>query len=245
MAYIEKKYKAKIAEIFEDLIEVDKAILTQFHKKSISCVDDIAKLCAQCNRRINKILKQYYPEIKELDDKLKIKASLKFYYELIDILTDFVKNVEQFQKMDEKYYDVVIKFIEEKEKLISGKFANISAQELTAFYDKKTRNDLEKILAEKIQRKEREYFAIGPLEQEIRKIGYMSGAKFISIIKPQKSHKILLDSVESVITYSKGIEDDQLEDVEMAIKDYLESKEFKVIIRAGSILTNAKLLPDN
>lgn len=245
MAYIEKKYKTKIAEIFEDLIELDKEILVQFNKKSIVCVDDIAKLCAQCNRMINKILKQYYPEIKELDDKLKIKASLKFYYELIDILTDFVKNVEQFQKIDEKYYEVVIKFIEAKEKLISGKFANISAQELTAFYDKKTRDTLEKILAEKIERKEREYFAIGPLEQELRKMGHISGAKFISITKPQKNQKILLDHVESVINYSEGIDNKQVEKVGEAIKNYLESKKFKVLIQEGLILTDAKLFPDN
>lgn len=244
MAYIEKKYKRKIAEIFEGLIELDNEVLSQFNKKSISCVDDIAKLCAQCNRKINQILKQYYPEIKNLDDKLKIKASLKFYFELIDKLTDFVKNVEQFLKMDDKYYDNLIKFLEEKENLISGKFADISAQELTAFYDKKTRDNLEKILAEKLERKEREYFVIGPLEQEIRKIGKISGAKLISITRPERGHKIILNNVESVISYSEGLLDEQIEKIGNAIKNYLESKKFDALIQKGSILTNARLLPD-
>ena len=245
MAYIEKKYKGKIAEIFEKLKKLDTEVLEQLNKKSVSCVDEIAKLCAYCNRNINLILKQYYPDIKELDDKLKIKSLLKFYFELIDKLTDFVKNVEQFHKIDEKYYETLIKFIENKEKLISGKFSKISAQELTAFYDKATRDYLEKLVAEKFERREREYFAIGPLEQELKKIGQLAGAKFISILKPQQNHKILLETVESVIDYSKGIQNKQIEKIGDSIKSFLESKKYKVVVHGGSILTDAKLLPDN
>jgi len=245
MAYIEKKYKAKITEIFENLTKLDTEVLEQLNKKSISIVDEIAKLCAHCNRNINLILKQYYPEIKELDDKLKIKSSLKFYFELIDKLTDFVKNIEQFHKIDDKYYDTLIKFIEDKEKLISGKFSRISAQELTAFYDKATRDFLEKIVAEKFEKREREYFAIGPLEPELKKVGKLAGAKFISILKPQQNHKVLLETVESIIDYSKGIQNKQIEKVGEVIKNFLESKKYKVVVHGGLVLTDAKFLPDN
>ncbi|MFX0031991.1 MAG: hypothetical protein ACFE8E_00505 [Candidatus Hodarchaeota archaeon] len=245
MAYIEKKYKEKIAEIFENLKKLDTEVLEQLNKKSISCVDEIAKLCAQCNRNINQILKQYYPEIKELNDKLKIKSSLKFYFELIDKLTDYVKNVEQYHKIDEKYYETLIKFIEDKEDLISGKFSKISAQELTAFYDKVTRDYLEKTIAEKFEKREREYFSIGPLEQEIKKIGQIAGAKFVFILKPQQDHKTVLETVESVIDYSKGIQNIQIEKIGEAIKSFLESKKYKVVVYGGLVLTDAILLPDN
>ena len=76
--------------------------------------DQIARICAECNKKINLILKKYYPEIKELNDKLTIKTHLKFYYDLIDKLTDFIRNVEQFNKIDDKYYETLIEFINNK-----------------------------------------------------------------------------------------------------------------------------------
>ena len=245
MSYIEKKYRAKITEIFEDLSKLDNDVLEQVRKKSISSVDMIAKLCAACNKQINEILKKYYPEIKEINDKLQIKSELKFYFDLIDYLTDFVKNVETFQKLDERYYDNLIQFIQEKDKLISGKYKRICSQELTAFYDKRTRDNLEKILAEKIEQKNREFFAIGPLEQELKKIGQIAGAKSISIITPRESDKYLLKTVKSVIEYSHGIDEAEAERVGREIKNFLESKKFKALIHAGFILTDAKLLLDN
>ncbi|MFX1588067.1 MAG: hypothetical protein ACFFC1_07930 [Promethearchaeota archaeon] len=245
MSYIEKKYRAKITEIFESLSNLDKDVLKQLDKRTISNVDKIAKLCAACNKQINEILKKYYPEIKEIRDKLQIKSELKFYFDLIDYLTDFVKNVETFQKLDEMYYDNLIKFIKEKDTLISGKYKQICSQELTAFYDKQTRDNLEKILAEKIESKNREFFAIGPLEQELKKIGQIAGAKSIFINTPRESDKYLLETVKSVIEYSDGIDETTAEKVGRIIKDFLESKKFKVLIHSEFILTDAKLLPDD
>ncbi|MFW9948300.1 MAG: hypothetical protein ACFFDX_15850 [Candidatus Odinarchaeota archaeon] len=244
MSYIEKKYRAKITEIFESLSNLDKDVLEQLNKRTISNVDMIARLCAACNKQINEILKKYYPEIKEINDKLQIKSELKFYFDLIDYLTDFVKNVETFQKLDEKYYDNLIKFIQEKDTLISGKYKQICSQELTAFYDKQTRDNLEKILAEKIERKNREFFTIGPLEQELKKIAQIAGAKSISITTPRESDKYLLKTVKSVIEYSHGIDEAKAENVGREIKNFLESKKFKVLRHSGFILTDANLLLD-
>lgn len=245
MSYIEKKYRAKITEIFESLSKLDIEILEQVNKRSISSVDMIAKLCAAFNKKVNEILKKYYPEIKEINDKLQIKSELKFYFDLLDYLTDFVKNVETFQKLDEMYYDNLIKFIQEKDKLISGKYKQICSQELTAFYDKQTRDNLEKILAGKIESKNREFFAIGPLEQELKKIGQIAGAKSISITTPRESDKYLLETVKSVVEYSHGIDEATADKVGREIKNFLESKKIKVLICSGFILTDAKLLLDN
>ena len=77
-------------------------------------INEIAKLCADFNHNINLILKKYYPEIKAMDDKLEIKSKLKFYYDLIFYLTDLVRNIENFQKIDQEYYDKLVEFIHDK-----------------------------------------------------------------------------------------------------------------------------------
>jgi len=85
MSYIEKKYRGKIFELFDDTINLEVDILELFKQKSIQISDKIAKLCSLCNKNINLILSKYYPEIKEMDDKLYIKAYLKFRYNMIEI----------------------------------------------------------------------------------------------------------------------------------------------------------------
>jgi len=247
MSYIEKKYKNKISEIFTNLKEIDNDVLELLNHKSIQYTDKIAKLCALCNKQINLILKIYYPEIKSLDDKLEIKSNLKFYFNLIDNLTDFVRNVEEIKKIDEKYYDTIIKFIKDKEILISGKYKAICTQELTAFYDQKTRDNLEKIVAEKFERKKREYFTMGPLEEEIKKIAKISGAKSATIKVADESYKEHLESAQSVITYETFNESDKknMDKIEKELNKFLESKNYSVSTKPGIIITNAKLLPDN
>ena len=100
-------------------------------------------------------------------------------------------------------------------------------------------------MAEKIERKNREFFAIGPLEQELKKIGQIAGAKLIIITSPREGDRDLLETVKSVIAYSGGIDEAKAEKVENELKKFLESKKFKVIIQSGFILTDAKLLLDN
>lgn len=158
MSYIEKKYNTKIKEIFEQLSYLDSDLLTQLKKKSVKNINEIAKLCADFNHNINLILKKYYPEIKGMDDKLEIKSILKFYYDLIHYLTDLVRHIENFQKIDQEYYDKLVEFMHDKNDLISGKYRMICAQELTVFYDQVSRQNLEEVLLEKIERKSRNYF---------------------------------------------------------------------------------------
>jgi len=246
MSYIEKKYKNNIFETFNELSEFEKDILNLLNHKSIAYADKIAKLCAICNKKINTILSKYYPEIKNLEDKLNIKVYLKFYYDLIDKLTDLVRNVEQFQKLDENYYNTIIDFIINKEILVKGKYRDICAKELTSFYDKETRTQIEKILIAKIENKNRQFFSMGPLEEEIKKVARSYGAIEVSIQKASEEEKELMSDAYSVITYNfeSELSSVNIEDIGERVKDFLESKKYSVIIKPNRIITNAKLLFD-
>ncbi|MFW9825550.1 MAG: hypothetical protein ACFFE4_21590 [Candidatus Thorarchaeota archaeon] len=246
MSYIEKKYYTKIQEIFENLIILEKSLLDQLEKRSVKNINEVAKLCASFNHSINIILKRYYPEIKGMSDKLTIKSVLKFYYDLIYKLTDLVRHIENFRKIDQEYYDKLIEFIKEKNNLISGKYKRISTQELTAFYDQNSRSNLEKVLLEKIERKSRQYFTFGSMEEEIKKIAAMSGAESVIIMTADQLSKEELESAKSIIIFDIG-ELQDFKDLKMIgneIKKYLESKNYKCIVKNDTVITNAKLLPD-
>jgi hypothetical protein len=92
MSYIEEKYAEKIFTILDNLSFVEHDIRELLGEKTIKHSDKIATLCAKCNKDLNLILKKYYPEIKSLEYKLQIKSQMKFYFELIDKLTDFIRN---------------------------------------------------------------------------------------------------------------------------------------------------------
>ena len=261
MSYIEKKYLNRITEVFDALSALDHDILRLFTNKSIDYSDKIAKVCALCTKNINLILKKYYPEIKQIGDKLKIKSKLKFYYDLLDKLTHYIRCVEEFQKLDDQYYDVIIDFIGEKENLISGKYTDISSKELTVFYDKKTREDLERVLAEKIELGSKQFFTFGSLEEELKKIARIAGADSISIIDDEEIIKRseFIDNPRAIIHYSVFSTDEELlKHIGRELKGYLISKGYEAIILlleisdystdrdylTGSVITNANLVPD-
>ncbi len=246
MSYIEKKYLNKINEIFEDLINSEKHLLELLKDKSLKHGNDIAKSCAEFNNKINLILKTYYPEIKNLDDKLEIKATLKFYYDLIDKLTDFIRKIEDFQKIDEKYYNKLIEFVQDKDSLIFGKYHDVCSQELTAFYDLKSRENLERIIAEKFEKRSRQFFTIGPLEEEIKKMAMTAGADQVSIKTIEGiNEEDSFESAQSVINFSLELDNEKrLMEVGEEIKKYLESKKYKVKLLRNSVITDAKLFPD-
>ncbi len=246
MSYIEKKYKQKINEIFEELPSLENHLIELLEKNSVKVVDEVAQVCAQFNKNINLILRKYYPEMKEMKDKLEIKSILKFYYDLIDKLTDLVRNIENFQKIDPEYYDKLIEFINDKENLINGKYRTICSQELTAFYDPTSRANLEKIISEKFLSRSKEYFTFGSLEEEIKKIAKIAGAFQVSINPADDSIKLELRSARSIIKYSVSNESDlkTLENIGTELRRFLESKNYDVIIKLGMIITDAQLLSD-
>ncbi|MFX1364494.1 MAG: hypothetical protein ACFFCE_20040 [Promethearchaeota archaeon] len=246
MSYIEKKYRLEITKIFEDLPNLESHLIELLNRNSIRVVDDIAGVCAKFNKSINLILKKYYPEIKEMKDKLEIKSILKFYYDLIDKLTDLVRNIENFQKIDPEYYEKLIEFINSKEELIQGKYKTICAQELTAFYDPTSRANLEKIISEKFLSRSKEYFTFGSLEEEIKKIAKLAGANHVSIKKVDEAGKIDLESAQSVISYSVPDEHDikKIENVAKEVQEFLGTKKYDVVVKPGLIITNALLLSD-
>lgn len=258
MSYIEKKYNTKISEVFDDLTKLEQDILKLFTFKSINYSEKVAKLCALSNKNINLILKKYYPEIKRIDDKLRIKSRLKFYYDLLDKLTNFIRSVEEFQKFDDQYYDTIIDFINEKENLISGKYKEISSNELTVFYDKKTREGLERILSEKIESRSKQFFTFGSLETEIKKIARIAGADEVTILNNEEMLKRaeFIINPRAIIHYSVYSTDEELlKEIGRELKEYLISKGYEAVILlleitdltleqdflTGSIITNANL----
>ncbi|MFW9819961.1 MAG: hypothetical protein ACFFE5_10155 [Candidatus Thorarchaeota archaeon] len=246
MSYIEKKYYNKISEVFDSLSILDNSLLNELNKKSVKNINEVAKLCAEFNHNVNIILKKYYPEIREMKDKLKIKSYLKFYYDLIFKLTDLVKHLENYQKVDQEYYDKLIEFINDKEQLISGKYKTICAQELTAFYDQNSRDALEKVLLEKIEHKSRQFFTFGSLEEESKKIAKLAGAKSVNIIVADKLSKEDLDSAQSIIIFESVNPSDLvgLDKIGIELKNFLESKKYKCLLKDNTIITDGKLLPD-
>ncbi|MFX1380002.1 MAG: hypothetical protein ACFFA4_13005 [Promethearchaeota archaeon] len=246
MSYIEKKYYNNIKEIFDNLSILDNSLLNELSKKSVKNINEVAKLCAEFNHNINIILKKYYPEIKEMKDKLEIKSTLTFYYDLIFKLTDLVKNIENFQKIDQEYYDNLIEFINDKDNLISGKYKNISTKELTAFYDQNSRDALEKILIEKIEGKIRHYFTFGSLEEEIKKIARLAGAKSINIRVADELSKEELETAQSLIIFDSEEPSNfiELNKIGGEIMNFLEGKKYKCLLKNDTIITDAKLLPD-
>jgi len=246
MSYIEKKYYNKIYEVFDSLSILDNSLLNELIKKSVKNINAVAKLCAEFNHNVNIILKKYYPEIKEMKDKLEIKSYLKFYYDLIFKLTDLVKHIENYQKIDQEYYDALIEFINDKNQLISGKYKDICAQELTAFYDKNSRDALEKVLIEKIESKSRQFFTFGSLEEEVKKIAKLTGAKSINIIVADELSKEELETAKSIIIFESTDSSDLvgLDIIGREIKKYLEYKKYKCLLKNDTIITDAKLLPD-
>jgi hypothetical protein len=181
MSYIEEKYYDKILKTFEGLTGLQDKLVEIFEEKSIKRAEEIAKHCSQANKKINLILKKYYPEIKDIDKKLNIKSNLKFYFDLIDKLTDFIRHVENFNKIDDQYFEVMVEFLKNRDSLIEGKYKTLATQELTTFYDKQSRANLEKILEYKLDIHEKNFFTFGSLEQEIKKIGKFKGADFIKV----------------------------------------------------------------
>ena len=246
MSYIEKKYLQKISDVFGELPGLEGDLVNLLIKNSLAVIDDIAIICAQFNKKINVILKKYYPEIKEMNDKLEIKSVLRFYYDLINKLMDLVRNVENFQKIEPEYYEKLIEFIEDKQNLISGKYRRISTQELTVFYDRTSRANLEKILTEKLEKKSNQYFTIGSLEEEIKKIVKIAGADNVLITRADESMRKKLITANSVIEFTVSDETSiESEKIGEQLKNYLLSKNYRVIHIGKMIITDAKLFPDS
>lgn len=245
MSYIEKKYRKKIFEIFDDLEESDQILLELIKQKSLKKADEISSELAIVNKNLNLILGKYYPEIKELDEKMEIKSVMKFYYDMLDKFTNFVRNVEEFKQLDERYYDSIIEFINDKEELINNKYKRIVSQELTNFYDKKSRENLEKILTSKLEAKDRKFFTIGPLEGEIKKIAKINGAAEISFNPPEEMHRAQMEDAKTIISFTPKEENKDQEEIGMKIKDFLLTKNYKAILTSDSdLITNVNLLND-
>ena len=107
-------------------------------------------------------------------------------------------------------------------------------------------SEFQKIISEKFLAKRKEYFTFGSLEEEIKKIAQIAGADQVSINPVDESMKQELESARSIINYSVSNENDTriLEKIGAELKEFLESKEYLVIVRPGLIITDALLFSD-
>ncbi len=140
----------EIFAIFNSLETQESELIYIFEKNSIKTTDEIAKSCAIVSNSVNSILK-LYPDITEMNDKVKIKAHLKFYYELITKLMHFLKLVENFQQISEEYYDQIIEFLENRNILINGKYTNLAKNELDTFYSEEKKKEIEFFLEKRLK----------------------------------------------------------------------------------------------
>jgi len=140
----------EIFAIFNSLETQESELIYIFEKHSIKTTDEIAKSCAHISNSINIILK-LYPGITEMNDKVKIKAHLKFYYELITKLMHFLKSVENFQQISEEYYDQIIEFLENRNILINGKYTSLTKNELDTFYSDEKKKEIEFFLEKRLK----------------------------------------------------------------------------------------------
>ncbi|MFX1257652.1 MAG: hypothetical protein ACFFAN_07330, partial [Promethearchaeota archaeon] len=133
-----------------------------------------------------------------------------------------------------------------KENLISGKYRLICLQELSAFYDQESREKLEKIIAAKYEKKNKEYFTFGSLEEEIKKIARIAGADQFSISAAENLGDLdFFSSAQTIIRFGVASDDkNKLKKIGEEIKKFLEAKSYKVQLLEDSLITDAKLLPD-
>jgi len=214
MSYIENKYRTKIFEIFDELSNLDNDLLEQLNKKHVKFINEIAKLCGDLNRHVNLILRKYYPEIKKMEEKLRIQSALKFYYDLINKLTALIKYLENYREIDEDIYISLVEFVEDKDNLIKGKYKEISSQELANFYDQDVRKKIENVLVTKIMQSRRNFRGYNSIEHEIKKIAKIEGTDLISIysfsdlLQSFKDPPLLSNSAQSIIRFAVGLADD-------------------------------------
>ena len=93
---------------------------------------------------------------------------------------------------------------------------------------------------------DKQYFTIGSLEEELKKIAKIAGASRVSIIHVEESDKKKMESAESIISYSVLDDKDikNMSKIGIELKQFLEAKNYKVQRKPGIIITNAKLLFD-
>lgn len=228
----------KIYEVFDKMAILEKKLLDLLIQKPKSLDDEIARLIVDFNKSLNLILGHYYPKVENLDDKLTIRAILKYFYDLIRKLMEYIRAIEVFGEIDGKYFNDLIDFLGDKSDLITGKYTELSSRELTAFYDQSTRSMLEKILQSKLGTGSKQFFTFGSLEEEIKKIAKIAGAESVIIEKAK-------DEEHTIIKYSVlENNSNKLAAVGQELKKYLVSKKYIVEVRSNFVLTDAKLLPD-
>jgi hypothetical protein len=117
-------------------------------------------------------------------------------------------------------------------------------------------------LEQNLAQREHQFFTMGPLEEEIKKIGRIAGADDVLIFSRERFHvkdMKLIEEPNSLIQYSiYSMDEDKLKKIGYEIRTFLISKGYEALILlvelvdldmdreglVGNVLTNAKLLAD-
>ncbi len=103
-----------------------------------------------------RVLSDFYFGITNVDDRVAVKAHLKYYADLLSELMNILKLYDS----NADIYDVMLKtykFIEGKDSLINSHYMDVSQRELDVINDEKFKNMLEGIMDYKLfERKQRD-----------------------------------------------------------------------------------------
>ena len=93
---------------------------------------------------------------------------------------------------------------------------------------------MERILAEKFANSQQNYFTMGSLEEELKKIGKLAGAEDIKIYSTKQMHIEnfdIIDNPSSIINYSVPSENEEkLKRIGKELENFLTSKGYKAAI---------------
>ena len=120
---------------------------------------------------------------------------------------------------------------------------------------------MERVLIEKIELGSKQFFTLGSLEEEIKKIARIAGAEEITIINNEEMLRRaeFIANPRAIIQYSVYYRDEELlKSIGRELKEYLNSKGYEAMILileiadltleqeflAGSVITNANFNPD-
>jgi hypothetical protein len=146
-------------QLFEKLTFIKAQICGFFNrldKDQLILSDEIqnqyASLVAAYSRQINVSLKEY-PSIEERNTKIQAKAILKYAYDYLHLLLELTKRIEKQSIMDLEIQSLIIKYSDEKVKLIESVYYDQAENEIKIFYDPKIREALERDLSKRINQR--------------------------------------------------------------------------------------------
>ncbi len=147
---IELAFHPLISKFYEEYPEISEDFISKFIQKT-----------AEYSRELNISLKTYakIDYFKNKSAKIAMKASIKFTYDVLSLLTSIIKYIESDpipKDRIESQIRILENLIDQKKNLISTTFYQAASQELLIFYDKNLRSNLEAHMHKRLENKKSE-----------------------------------------------------------------------------------------